>query len=755
MAMEHTARAVTPPGRERGWTRWAGAVIRLRWVLLAVAVVLIGVGAAWGGGVFDKLSSGGFDDPGSQSARAARRIEADLGGRTPDVIVLLSSDRVSVDDAAFRTPVTATVAAWRQRAEVARVVTAYDTPAPSLVSRDRHETYAVLTLQGRTDDAKRAGYRALRGALQVPGLTTRVGGVVAMATQADDTTKADVTRGESLAMPAVLILLLLIFGGVVAASLPLLIGALAVLVALTITRLITTVTDVSTFAANTITLLGLGMAVDYSLFVVSRFREELRAGHPTRAAIGRTLATAGRTVLVSGITVVLALSSLLVFPEGFLRSMGIGGISAVAVAMLASLTVLPAILAILGRRVDALRMPWRRRRRTTAPAAPSTTQPTNGWRRLAQLVMRHPARYLVIVAGLLAVLALPFGHARFAGADERILPPGDAIRVVSDHLRTDFPGATTAPIQVVLHGTTPGGTGAAAFADRIAALPGVIGVHPVASNAGTALLEVGYPGEPTSHRAYQAVRDIRALPAPPGTEVLVGGQPARDVDLLASLRARLPWMAAIMATITLIVLFLAFGSILLPIKAVLANLLSLSASFGVMVWAFQDGHLAGPLHFTATGFIEPNVPIFLLAVLFGLATDYEVFLLSRVREAWDANGDHRFAVARGLHRTGGIITAAALLLIVVVAGFTTGSIVFTKLIGVGMVTAIVIDATLVRILLVPAAMRLLGARGWWAPGPLARLYRRIGIHETATAGAPETTAVPAPVLAATPAAGRG
>ncbi|MFR9779959.1 MMPL family transporter [Micromonospora sp. MS34] len=718
------------------WRRWARFITRARWSVVAAAVALLAVGAGWGSGVFAELGSGGFADPGSQSASADRVIRAELGGHSADLIVLYESRTATVDDAEFRASLTAAVAALRQRPEVDRVVSYYDTRAPSMVSRDRHATYAVVTLRARTDTGKLAEYETLRAHLQAPGLTSRVGGVVAVYTNTDDITKQDVTRGEAIAMPAVLILLLFVFGSVVAAAMPLLVGGLAVLAGLTITRLITMTTDVSTFAANALTLLGLGMAVDYSLFVISRFRDELRAGRHPREAIGRTLATAGRTVLVSGLTVMLALSSLLIFPEMFLRSMGIGGIVAVGSAMAGALTVLPALLVILGPRVDAGRMPWLRHRSRRAlngdqPVAGTSSPGIDGvsgrWARVASSVTRRPVSYLTAVFLVLLVLAAPLWHARFAGTDERVLPAGDHARVVSERIATDFPGGAATPIEVVVrHADAAAVTD---LADRVAGLPGVTGVRAVDRARDTTLLTVGYIGEATGNEAYRTVHAIRALPAPDGATVLVGGQPARDVDLLASLRGRLPWMAAIMAGVTLVLLFLAFGSVLLPVKAVLLNVLSLSASFGVVVWGFQDGHLADAMSFTAPGFIEPTVPIFLLAVLFGLATDYEVFLLSRVREAWDATGNNTRALTVGLQRTGGIITAAALLLIVVVAGFATGRIVFTKLIGVGMITAIVVDATLVRILLVPATMRLLGRWNWWAPGPLARVYRRVGIQE--------------------------
>jgi RND superfamily putative drug exporter len=710
--------------------RWAGLVVRFRWLILVGALLVILAGAAWGRGVFGVLTSGGFDDPGSESARASQRIAATVGQQDVDLIVLCSNDTAPVDDPAFRRPVSELAATLRGRPEVARVVTV-------MPSVDRHATYLAVTLRPADDDGKRLAYQALRPVLTVPGIRTEVGGVVAFRSVVDETTRRDITRGELLALPVVLVLLLLIFRGLVAAATPLLIGILAILGALTVTRLIATVTDVSTFAVNTITLLGLGLAIDYSLLVVGRFREELRAGYATPDALARTMAAAGRTAVISGGTIALALASLAIFPQVFLRSMALGGAAAVLIATLGAVTVLPGLLAVLGPRINAgqVRLPRRR------PRPASDTPAPDGWARLAGSVMRHPVWYLAVVVVVLAGLAAPLLHARFAGGDERVLPPGSPVRTVSEQIAAQFPGGSPAPILVLVEGGTAQIQG---LMGDITALPDVTGAHPVASRDGATLVSVTYPGERTGPAAYRAVREIRGLPTPGGLRVLVGGRPAQDVDLLASLGHRLPWMAALMALVTLILLFLAFGSVVLPVKAVLMNLVSIGASFGVLVWVFQDGHLAGLLGFTATGFLQPNVLVLVLAILFGLATDYEVFLLSRVRERWDATGDNTTAVASGLQRTGRIITSAALLLIVVVAGFTTGDLVFAKLIGIGMMTAIAVDATLVRAMLVPATMRLLGRWNWWTPARLAPLYRRYGISEAEPAPSDEPPDLPMP-----------
>jgi trehalose monomycolate/heme transporter len=725
----------------------ARIMVRFRWFAVAAALLVVLSGALWGRGVFGDLTAGGFDDPGSESSRAAQRIIATLGQQDVDLIVLCSSDHAAVDDAAVRGPVTALVAALRQRPEVAQVLTFDDTGAPALVSRDRRATYLAVTLRPAGEDGKRAAYHAIRPLLSAPGVRTEVGGVVAFRSVVDDTTRRDIARGELLALPVVLFLLILIFRTLIAAVMPLLIGILAILGALTTTRLIATATDVSTFAVNTITLLGLGLAIDYSLLVVNRFREELHAGHPPPEAIARTLSTAGRTAVVSGATIALALSTLAVFPQVFLRSVALGGTAAVGIAAIGAVTVLPGLLAILGPRIDAgrVRVPW------SAPNRPDAADRDgpggNGWAWVAKSVMRHPIRYLIPVVAALAVFTAPLAHARFAAADERVLPPGSEIRAVAERIAAEFPGGSAAPILVLIEGAPA--TAVHDLLSTITAVPDVTGARVTAARGNSTLLAVSYPGDRTGPAAHRAVNTLRGLPTPTGVSMLVGGRPAQDADLVAGLGQRLPWMATLMALVTLILLFAAFGSVVLPVKAVLMNLVSIGASFGVIVWIFQDGHLAGWLGFTPTGFLQPNVLVLVLAVLFGLATDYEVFLISRVREAWDATGDNTSAVATGLHHTGRIITSAALLLMIVVAGFATGDLVFAKLIGIGMLTAIAVDATLVRALLVPATMRLLGRWNWWAPAPLTRLHQRFGIRET-DRGTPDTAVAPAESIGTRP-----
>ena len=709
---------------------WGRVVVRGRWAVLVAGILFALVGGLWGTGVIPALSAGGFETPDSDSDRAATRIVAELGRQDIDVVVLYSSPSSTVDDASFRDAVTGALTSVAGRAEVAKLVSYYDPNVPAavksiLVSNDRHATYSVITL---TRFRSQEQLNAIKGALVAPGLRTEIGGPAAINADVTNQVGSDIGRAEMYSMPILLILLIFVFRSVIAATTPLLVGGLAILGAFTVTRLITYATEVSIFAINMITLIGLGMAIDYALFVVSRFREELAAGRDVPDAVSRTMLTAGRTVAVSGLTVAIALSSLLLFPQVFLRSMGYGGMAAVLVAMLASLTVLPALLAILGPRVNALRVPLGRRK--AADAAEGQT-----WARIAHAVMRRPVPVVVGTLLVLGLLASPFLHAQFGGIDERVLPAGTESRVVAERVKAEFPAGGSDPILVLVSGADPAGV--QQLRTRISGLPRVTAAAVRAQRGGSTLIAVSYDGEPGGPEARVIVGEIRNLPAPAHGSFLVGGAAAASTDLLAVLADRLPWMALVAIGATFLLLFLAFGSVLLPVKAVFMNAVSIGASFGAVVWVFQEGHLAGVLGFTSTGYVEASQLVLMLAILFGLSTDYEVFLLSRVREEWDRTGDNTAAVAGGLARTGRIITSAALLLVIVIGGFATGGITFIKMIGVGMIVAITVDATIVRALLVPATMRLMGRVNWWAPGPLARFYRRYGIHESAPESEPE------------------
>ncbi|HET6654093.1 MAG TPA: MMPL family transporter [Nocardioides sp.] len=708
-------------------------------LVLAGGLVLMAVAAGFGLGVFGSLSDGGFDDPDSESSRALAAERDVFGSRGADVVAIYTSDQLEVDDPEFRDAVTGTLAALPEDA-VARVVSYYDSPDPSLVGADGRTTRVILTLAGDTQDAKSTSWDAVADELDAPGLTTNLGGEWAVYGDVNEQVSEDIARAESLSMPIVFLLSLLIFGSVVAALMPTLVGAIAVLGAFAVVRLLTGVTDVSVFSINVITLLGMGLAIDYALFVVNRFREELAAqpdeSRPSvNRAVARTMATAGRTVLFSGLIVAASLASLLIFPQNFLRSMGYGGVAAVLVAMTAALTVLPALLAVLGRRIELGRMPWRRGRRT----ATATDGDEHGaWARLAHSVMRRPVAYLLVITVALLALAAPFASARWGSVDERVLPADMPSRVAADLQAEQF-GGQTASARIVLRGADDAAT--RAYAQEIESLDGVRSVQPLAAEQvdgePVSLLEATWAGNGQTEASQDLVRDIRGIDPGEGAVALVGGPTAQAVDLIDSVGDRLPWMGLVVVVVMLVLLFVAFGSVVLPLKAVVMTAVSIGASFGVVTWIFQEGHLSGLLGFTSPGYLDVTQPILMLAILFGLSMDYEVFLLSRVREEWDRRGDtstdqrdrNTAAVAAGVQRTGRIITSAALLLAVVIGGFATSGIVFLKMIGVGMLVAVLLDATVVRGLLVPATMRLLGRANWWAPGPLRRWWERHGHRE--------------------------
>jgi trehalose monomycolate/heme transporter len=715
------------------------AIYRWRRWVLGVAVAFLAFAGLWGSGVFGTLSNGGFTDPGSESSRAAERAADRLGRSDADVIVLYRSAGNTVDDPAYQRAVTSTLRAL-PRDVVARATTYWDTKAQQLVSTDRHATYAVLQLNG-DEDRREDGLKQIENRLAAPGLQTEIGGITTVNRDINEQIRKDLARAESLSTPLLMILLVIIFGSVAAAGLPLAIGLTAILGAFAALRAITYITDVSVFSVNVVTILGLGLAIDYGLFMASRFREELRRAPTVGDAVVATMTTAGRTVAVSGVTVAVSLAGLLLFPQVFLRSMGFGGIAAVLVAMATALTVLPALLGILGHRVDALSMraPLRRVfRRPARPAQPPDagdgTAVPGAWHRIAHNVMRRPVVYVVVIVAVLLTLGLPFLRVTFGGVDVRALPAGTESRQVAEAIDRDFARNAASPIEAVvsLPGPVTDHDQRAALGRYVQAvqhLRGVIAAQLAGAAGTTARVSVRYGAAPISTESRDLVQRIRALPAPPGGSVLVGGQTAELVDLLASVGSKLPWMGLFVVVATFVLLFLAFGSVVLPVKAVVVTALSLTASFGAMVWIFQDGHLSGPLNFTSTGTIEATQPILVLAIVFGLSMDYEVFLMSRIREEYEQTGDNTAAVAAGLQHTGQIITSAALVMAIVVGAFATSGITFIKLIGVATVIAILVDATVVRALLVPATMRLLGRANWYAPRPLRRLYARYGIHE--------------------------
>ncbi len=723
--------------------RWGHFVARRAWTVLIAGLVLVAAAAVFGLGVFGSLSSGGYDDPASASARSLVKEHATFTSHDADIVVIYSSPSMKVSDPGFQSSVS-NVIKGLPKGSIQRVTSWYQTPSPALISKDQHATRIILALSGTSQSHKATLYDQVSPHLDAKGLTTSVGGQWAVFRDVNHRVSSDIAKAEVISMPIVIILCLVFFGSVTSALMPAFVGGVAIFGAFAFVRAITTVTDVSVFSINIITLIGMGLAIDYALFVVSRFREELAKQPGTErekvnAAIAATMATAGRTVLFSGLIVAASLASLLIFKQSFLRSMGYGGVAAVLAAMLAALTLLPALLAVLGPRIEAGRMPWRRGSRLRAdagqPGADTDGVDEDGaWARLAHSVMRRPVAYLLVITVALLALGAPFLSVRWGSTDERVLPASAPSRVAADLGAREFGGGTSSANIVVEGASRPQ---LVAYLGRLGAVRGVRSaqvIDQVVTAPGgartTSLVQVSWPGESQSQQSQQFVRDLRTVDPGAGANALVGGASASAVDLVDSIGARLPWMGLFVVAVMLILLFIAFGSVVLPLKAVVMSALSLTASFGVVTLVFQDGHLSGPLGFTSTGYLDVTQPILMLAIIFGLSMDYEVFLISRIREEWDRTADNTTSVANGLQRSGRIITSAALLLAVVIGGFATSGIVIMKMIGIGMLVAVLIDATVVRALLVPATMRLLGTLNWWAPGPLRRWWERHGVAES-------------------------
>jgi len=722
--------------------RWGRIAFRRRRLILLIALLVAVLGGVWGTTIFAKVqTAGGFNAPDSQSQHEANLATQAFGRDAGDVVVLYASPTLTTASPAFRSAVTSTLAAL-PHGQAESYASYWSTGSRQFVSASGHQTYAVIEMAGATDTARQTSYDAIKTDLSAPGLRTQVGGVVPTNETIDQQTTTSITRAEGLSFPILAILLLVIFGSLTAACLPLAIGGLGILGSFTALRLLTIFTGVSVFSLNITTILGLGLGIDYGLFLVGRFREELHRQDSVEDAVARTVATAGRTVLVSGVTVAIVLASLMLFPELFLRSMGYGGVATVLVDMLAALIVLPALLAVLGPKVNSLRI---RRSVQRAPAA----EGSGGWYRLAHSVMRRPVLYAVPIVLVLLGLGSPFLHVVWGGVDATVLPASAAPRVVTEALNTDFPGNPTAPIEAIVQfrgpvaGSPTRTAGLASYVSRLDHVPGITGAQVTGIHGDIARIDLTYSPGPFTPQARAIAGNVRDVAAPPGATAYTGGQTAALADELSSLGQTLPWMALAVVLATFLLMFLAFGSLVLPLQAIVMNILSLGAMFGVVTWIFQDGHLSGLLGFTPNGTISPTIPILMFAIMFGLSMDYEVFLLSRIRESYDITGDNTRAIAAGLQRTGGVITSAALLLIIVIGLFSLSSITFIKLLGVGMIVALILDATLVRMLLVPAVMRLLGDANWWAPAPLHRFYARHGIHED-DGPAPGAVQAPAP-----------
>ncbi|HZO05049.1 MAG TPA: MMPL family transporter [Solirubrobacterales bacterium] len=688
------------------------------------AIVLFVLAGAIGGGVADRLDPYGADDPSTETVKAEQRLQ-DAGLRSPAVIAVVPDAPVS--EPATRARVTGLEDEVRERSDVAAVSGYYTTRSPAFVSADGDSTYFAISLKPTGDKEVQDAGAEIADELTGSDPDVVVGGYAVAQEQVNKQVEEDLKKAEMLAFPLLFLLSLLFFRSLVASLLPLMIGALAIVGTFLILRVASEFGSISVFALNLTTALGLGLAIDYSLFIVSRYREEIAKTGPGLAAMKRVLATAGRTVFFSSLTVAAALASLLVFPQRFLYSMGLGGALVALFAALISLTVLPAVLTLLGNRVNA-GAPKFLQRRAEADARPDSQ---GFWYRLSRFVQRRPIPVATASALLLIVMGLPFLGIKFNTVDPTVLPESASARQAYDTISEEFPPYHDTPIWVAFEGGGP--KDAAAFAAEVRGTEGAAEVLPPQPlGDGVTAIQVISANPFASNASQDTVRTIRDLPTPAGTTALVTGASADFIDFQSSLTSHLPIALAIVIVATLVILFLFTGSVVLPIKSLLMNFLNLSAVFGLLVLIFQDGRLEGFLDYSSPGAIEQTMPILLFAVAFGLSTDYAVFLLSRIKEARDNGASDNEAVAIGLERTGRIVTAAAVLFAVALGAFATSQIIFIKENGVGTALAVLIDATIIRALLVPSLMELLGKWNWWAPAPLRRLHERWGISETAT-----------------------
>jgi RND superfamily putative drug exporter len=705
---------------------------RRRWTVVVGAVLFVALSGYWGAGAFGAFGGGaGFDDPYSESAQANEILAGPLGRYATDVVVMYTSPERTVDDPAFEAAV-AEAASRIPESSYTRLDTYWTTGSPDFVSADRHSTYIGLQLAAPTEEANVVLYQeTIEGRLGIEGFEVRYGGLVPVNEQVNAMTGQDLVRAEMVSIPILLILLVIVFRSLLAAAIPLVLGTVVAVGSLSVLRIVGFFYPVSTFSINVVTLLGLGLSIDYGLLVVNRFREEMAAGRPVDEAVARTMGSAGRTVTFSGIAIALTLIGLLIFPSRFLISMAFAIVSVVLFGVVAVLLLLPALLRFSGPRINALRLPLPRFGRRDAETVPVQE---GGWYRTAKAIMRRPVSVTVGLTLLLLAAGTPLLGAQWGRPSDWVLPAGTDSRVVDDMLDAQFVRDPTEIVTAVvqLPGPADSQESVAAleeFASRLDQVPGVDGAAITATQGDLARITLGYRMDPQSDEAAAMVEAIRAEAPPAGATVRFTNYPVSLADMLSMLGDRLPLLVLYISVISFVVLFLAFGSVLIPLQSLLLNALSLSAAFGAIALIFQHGFLSGVLGFVPEGFMDANMPMLILVIIFGLAMDYQVFTLARIKESWEATGDPVESVAVGIQRSGRIISSAALLFVAVVGGFVLSNITFMMMMGVGLVIAVVVDATIVRGLLVPSTMRLLGDRAWWAPAPLARWWQRWGLPE--------------------------
>ena len=719
--------------------------------LLAVLLGIFGVPVA------DKLSPSGFQDPTAESSRAARLLTEKFGqGNVPLVIVVTAPDRY--DSPRTVVVVTGILDQLDKSGKVAGVTSAWTTPQPAnaaLLSADQRSGLIVTGIVG--DEARQQAYtkeitEAIVGDRN--GVQVLAGGAAMVNLQVTEQSKRDLLVLEAIVVPLSFLVLIWVFGGLFAAALPVGVGVLAILGSLAVLRAVTSFTDVSIFALNLTTAMGLALAIDYTLLMVSRYRDELSEGAGREQAIVTTMRTAGRTVLFSAVIVALCMAVLVLFPMNFLRSFAYAGVATVAFAALAAVLVTPAAIVLLGDRLNSLDVRRAIRRMVGRPEPVPKPVDQQIWYRSTKFVMRRAVPIGLAVVALLAVLGAPFFGVKPGFPDDRVLPKSASAHQVGDMLRADFAIDSDSEVPIVIPDSA--GLDRAAIDRYAAALSAVSEVNSVSAPSGTfiggrlagpplaatgeaagaTLLTVGTSLPLFSDSSETQLTRLHEVPTPGGRDVEFGGLAQTNRDSVAAITSRLPLVLSLMAAIMLVLLFLLTGSVVLPLKALILNMLSLSAAFGAIVWVFQDGHL-GALGTTATGTLVANMPVLLFCVAFGLSMDYEVFLVSRIREFWLAStqgpADSDESVALGLAHTGRVITAAALIMAISFAALIAAQVALMRLFGTGLTLAILMDATLVRVVLVPVFMHAMGKWNWWAPAPLVRLHRVLGISESGAA----------------------
>src|ERR1700704_445233 len=747
------------------FARWGRFVYRFRWATLISSALLLGVSivAIFTGGTL--ADNGGFG-ANLPAGRAAQLIKDEIHpqGTKPtngsSFTLIFSSASLSANDPAFQKAVEDAVTSLNSDLRVTTVTTPYSVPPAqkaALISKDSHKALVIVDV--RDDPRKAQNYiNQLVGEVHSGPLSVVATGQVPINQAFNKSLENDLNRAELVALPVTLLLLVLIFASIVAAVLPVGVGLLAIAGGVGGTLFLAHFTDVSQYAMNVVTLIGLSVAIDYSLFIVNRFRDELAAGASREDAIATSMSTAGRAITFSGLTVAIGLSAMLFYQGTFLASMGAGGAIVVAMAVLYGLTFLPALLSLLGKRVDRLGLPF---------LGASKPAGTGAWHSMAMWVMRRPVLVLIPSLILLVLAGTPFLQLRLVQGGVDQLPPSNLARQGYDTLVKDFPGQDQTTIEAVVY--YPDSTPLTSdhigdiydLSRRLGSLTNVLRVESVV-NADPSLTKADYqrllsgPRQslpaatqqalsvdtgshiarlylvtnqpPTGDEARTIVRAVRAEQVA-GGQVLATGETAFDLDVVNFILDRTPTAVGTVILITYIVLFLLTGSVVLPLKAVVTNLFSISASFGAMVWIFQEGHLSQQLGFSAQS-IDPSLPVILFSIVFGMSMDYEVLLISRIQEEYRRTGDNQAAVAMGLEKSGRLITGAAAIMVAVFLAFGLADVVIIKAIGIALAIAVAIDATIVRILIVPSVMRLLGRANWWAPRPLALLHRRIEAGES-------------------------